>query len=176
MIAPFTGPPTPSAENGVLLEPRRRKVFCSGRNMELEDSEKEIDSMRYRRRRNTAGRLVAGLILIALGLAFTLDNLGILGVEFDNIWKFWPVFLIVIGTAKLFRLEERAAGLWMVGIGVWLQVVALGLWGMDWDTSWPVLLILIGAIMVTLTLLERMGWVAPREGCSAPEGGQHAEG
>jgi len=130
---------------------------------------------RRRRRRNPTGRLVAGLILIALGLAFTLDNLGLVDVELNNVWRFWPLFLIVIGAAKLLRLEERAAGLWMVGIGVWFQVVNLEVWGMDWDSSWPVLLILIGGIMVTLTVLERLGLVAPREGCHEIEGGHHAE-
>ncbi len=147
--------------------------------MESEDFGKEIDSMRHgkhRRRRNPAGRLVAGLILIALGLAFTLDNLGLMDVDLHNVWRFWPLFLIVIGAAKLFRLEERAAGLWMVGIGVWFQVVNLEVWGMDWDSSWPVLLILIGGIMVMLTVLERLGLVAPREGCHEVEGGHHAEG
>lgn len=145
--------------------------------MESEDSGKEMNNMRHgrhRRRRNSAGRLVAGLILIALGLAFTLDNLGLMEVELNNVWRFWPLILIVIGVAKLLRLEERAAGLWMVGIGVWFQVVNLEVWGMDWDSSWPVLLILIGGIMVTLTVLERMGLVAPREGCHEIEGGHHA--
>lgn len=131
---------------------------------------------RRHRSERPIGRLVAGMILIVLGLGFTLENLGILDLDIDSFWRFWPLLLIVIGVTKMLSRAERAAGLWVLGIGVWLQVVMLGLWGLDWKTSWPVLLILIGGIMVALVILERLGWVAPEPGEELAQENGHAQG
>ncbi len=47
--------------------------------------------------------ITGGIILIALGLAFLLDQF------YDiNIWRFWPVILIVVGIVALKNgLDER---------------------------------------------------------------------
>jgi hypothetical protein len=115
------------------------------------------------------------MILIVLGLGFTLENFDILDLDIGSFWKFWPLILIVIGLSKILSRNERAAGLWVLGIGLWLQAVTLGLWGMDWGSSWPVLLILIGGIMVVLVILERLGLVAPEEGCEVTTGDGHEQ-
>jgi hypothetical protein len=50
----------------------------------------------YRRR----DPLVWGLILIAIGLVFLLQN--VLNIEvWDHIWKFWPLLLILWGAQKI---------------------------------------------------------------------------
>ncbi len=41
----------------------------------------------------------AGIILIIIGLLFFLNNLGYIS---GDIWKFWPVLLIIWGIKKLF--------------------------------------------------------------------------
>ncbi len=47
--------------------------------------------------------LVTGTILVLLGLAFLGRNLGILpGIPWSNLWRLWPVFLIVVGLQVLF--------------------------------------------------------------------------
>ncbi len=38
---------------------------------------------------------VLGLVLVVLGLTFLLENLGV--YTFRYIWRFWPVFLIILG-------------------------------------------------------------------------------
>ncbi len=45
-----------------------------------------------------------GWILIIIGVIFLLSNYDIL--EWNEIWKFWPVILIVIGFSLLFRRHE----------------------------------------------------------------------
>ena len=45
-----------------------------------------------------------GWILIIVGAVFLLSNYDILG--WDEVWKFWPVVLIVIGFSLLFRRHE----------------------------------------------------------------------
>ncbi len=44
-------------------------------------------------------RLIVGCAIMAVGVLFTLDNLGVL--EAGSIFRYWPVVLIVIGLAKL---------------------------------------------------------------------------
>ena len=52
-------------------------------------------------RRSSSGRLPLGpMVLILLGLLFLLDSLGLM--SFDQVGRFWPVLLIVIGAAKLY--------------------------------------------------------------------------
>jgi len=50
--------------------------------------------------------LVWGLILVALGLVFILENFGL--DAWDFLWRFWPVILIVWGATKLVEgLKEK---------------------------------------------------------------------
>jgi hypothetical protein len=56
-----------------------------------------------------SGSLVWGVILIAFGVLFLLDQFNI--DVWDAVWRFWPVVLIVWGADKLYRgLKERNAG------------------------------------------------------------------
>ncbi|MGE5672543.1 MAG: LiaI-LiaF-like domain-containing protein [Mycobacterium leprae] len=43
--------------------------------------------------------LTGGLILIALGVIFLLDNLGFF--SWVSIWKFWPLILVALGVGLL---------------------------------------------------------------------------
>lgn len=50
--------------------------------------------------------LVWGVILIAVGVLFLLQQLNI--DIFDQVWRFWPVILIIWGADKLWLgLKER---------------------------------------------------------------------
>ncbi|MDD8019757.1 MAG: DUF5668 domain-containing protein [Acidobacteriota bacterium] len=52
--------------------------------------------------------LIWGVILIAIGLLFLLDNMGYDAWEF--IFKFWPLILIIWGADKLYYgLKDRQA-------------------------------------------------------------------
>ena len=48
---------------------------------------------------------IIGFFLVILGIAFLLDNFYI--VNFDYIWRFWPVILIIIGYIILTRHENK---------------------------------------------------------------------
>ncbi|MCX6565436.1 MAG: DUF5668 domain-containing protein [Candidatus Aminicenantes bacterium] len=52
--------------------------------------------------------LVWGLILVALGLVFILENFDI--NAWDFVWRFWPVILIIWGAAKLIEGLKRKSG------------------------------------------------------------------
>ena len=106
--------------------------------------------------RNT-GRLMFGLVVLSVGVLFTLDNLGIL-----DSWDFlqwWPLLVIASGAWRLVQSRSTSAvigGLIVTFIGVLLldQTVNI-LPGRVWN-YWPVLLILFGA-----SLMVR-AWSGPR--------------
>jgi hypothetical protein len=98
-------------------------------------------------RRNT-GALIWGLVLVALGVLFTLQQLRLLPFEWGNIW---PGFIIVAGLAFLlgYALSPRHdAGLAFVGsmavmTGVFLGLFAFGYY--EWSQMaymwgwWPLM-------------------------------------
>lgn len=100
---------------------------------------------RSRRRTFVTPRLILGLALIFFGVVFTLDRLD--AVDADDVVRFWPVFLVVAGVAKLFwpaGTGGRFTGVLLVLVGSWLLVWELGYVDYSpWD-YWPVILVLIG--------------------------------
>jgi predicted membrane protein len=92
-------------------------------------------------------RLFFGFAVMAIGLLLTLDNLGI--VEFREIWRYWPVLLIVGGllrAAESLREGRRPEGVGLALIGVVFLLGNLRL--LHFRQVWPVLLLLFGASMV----------------------------
>lgn len=100
-------------------------------------------------RRTHGGRLVAGVILIGLGVFFLLFNLDL--VEIDPPWQWWPLLLVAIGAGRLLTADdhdERRGGTWLILLGGWLLINSLGLFGLSWHDSWPLLIMAAGGMMV----------------------------
>ena len=136
--------------------------------------------MRHRRRNHQASRLVWGLILIAVGLVFTLQNLDWIELDMRAVWQYWPLILVAIGLAKLFDRQELCSGLWLIVLGLWLQLNQLQLWGFTWHNSWPLLLIGIGILIVFQAVTEMgprnaSGNGAGDAGGTGPEAGTSPE-
>jgi hypothetical protein len=94
-----------------------------------------------------------GLILMGFGTMLLLGRLGI--ADFGSLLhSYWPMFVIFLGVSRLFRRRSLWSGLWLITIGLWLQVSALGLFGLSFHSSWPLLLVALGAGMVVRTLVE----------------------
>ncbi|MEP6634041.1 MAG: DUF5668 domain-containing protein [Luteimonas sp.] len=52
--------------------------------------------------------LIGACVLIAIGVLFLLQNLGIGGIDFGRlISKWWPLILIVVGVGMLFKRGSR---------------------------------------------------------------------
>lgn len=104
-------------------------------------------------RPRVTGRLVFGIIVVTLGVLFTLDNLDL--VESGEVLQYWPVLLVFFGLQRLTGMgSERRPGFGfaMTIFGTWLLLHNLGIFPYDpWD-FWPVLLILLGFSMVTGSL------------------------
>lgn len=76
------------------------------------------------------GRLVLGITVMVLGLALALDNFGLFHVR--NVFRLWPVILIVIGLTRVsqsVRHGGRPEGHVMTLIGLGLLLMNFGLLG-----------------------------------------------
>ena len=112
--------------------------------------------------------VIAGGVLLALGAAMLLTPAEALRLEFGRL--IGPFVMIAIGTTILLggrdgaekrptddatglrrrasRRERSTGGLWMIGIGCWLLVSQTHLFGLGFRTSWPLLLIGMGLLLM----------------------------
>lgn len=97
--------------------------------------------------------LLIGITLIVLGLVLFLDHLGWLSFEVP--WGWWPVLLVILGLARLWGSRDsrgRRSGYWLVVIGLWLLLNFQHYFGLDFDRSWPLLVIAAGGHLVWRSL------------------------
>lgn len=108
-------------------------------------------------------QVIFGLILVALGLAWLLNNVGAISVSIGYIVRtYWPVIFIIWGLDLLVegtrrtgsgrRSEFASAGILLI-IGVLLLLRTTHLYYFNWSIIWkallPILLILIGWNLVS---------------------------
>jgi hypothetical protein len=99
------------------------------------------------------GTLVSGIILIGLGGLFLLSELEVM--RFGHVVRrYWPMIIVLVGLPKLFSRETVWSGLWLIAVGVWLQISHLGLFGLSYGTSWPLLLIALGGGMILRSMFD----------------------
>ncbi len=94
-------------------------------------------------------QLVLALLVIILGILFTLDNLDILAAH--DYLRFWPLALMALGTAKFFdsgRPSSQAAGVVFFGIGSLFLLRNLNVIRFHPAALWPLVLVIIGAVML----------------------------
>ena len=105
--------------------------------------------MRRHRQFSPTTHVVLGIMLAAIGVLFTLDNLQLLHAR--EFTRYWPVALIVVGIMHI--AQSRAAGGW-IGGALWIVIGAallgnrLGYLHVNIWNFWPLFLVLIGGRMV----------------------------
>jgi hypothetical protein len=95
-------------------------------------------------------RIFIGMALVALGILFTLDNLGLLDAE-DYLRFGWPVALMAFGALNLAGRRSGRGRTWgMVALiaGMALMGQRLGLWRADVRAFTPLLLVFLGGYLV----------------------------
>jgi hypothetical protein len=105
--------------------------------------------------------LFCGAALTVIGALFLLDRLGLVDVYFF-FRRFWPLFIIMAGASRLFSRRSAWSGVWLIGVGGWLQIATLHLFGMTFNSFWPLLLIGLGGGVILRALLDITR--APRPG------------
>ena len=109
------------------------------------------------RRKLDPDSLFTGLVLVAAGIAFLTGDFG------NVIRHWWPMLVVLVGIPKLFRLRTLWAGLWLISVGAWLQLVQLHAFGMSYRNSWPLLMIVVGAGIVLRAVFDVAGGARDEE-------------
>jgi predicted membrane protein len=101
--------------------------------------------METNRSRRLTPQLVLGLIVVFLGVVFTLNNVGL--IDSEDYLRYWPALVIIYGLVNLYERRTSSGRIWA---SVWILVgTALLLNNLElahihiWD-YWPLMLVLIG--------------------------------
>lgn len=106
--------------------------------------------------RGVTSQVVLGVLVIALGLLFLLDNLGI--VDMHRAFSFWPMVFVIVGTVKLCDTRTQGGtllGAGLIGFGVLLMLDRMDIIDFSWRTVWPLVLIGMGGFLVYKALRGR---------------------
>lgn len=96
-------------------------------------------------------RLILGMAIMATGVLFTLDNLGLIDAE--RYLRFWPVIFVLIGLVKLSQsLWSFGAYLWILA-GTILLLDSLGI--VSASKLFPLFLVALGAYLVVQAATPR---------------------
>lgn len=96
-----------------------------------------------------SAKAIAGYALIAVGILFMLENLGIIGGY--SLWEFWPVVLIAVGVGHAFRPGQQGQRVWglvEIAFGLFFLLRTLGVF---WISIWkvvPAILVVGGAYLI----------------------------
>lgn len=115
------------------------------------------------------GRMIAGGLLILVGVIFTLDSFGFL--DAGNLFEYWPLILVGVGLARLFGAttgSERSSGWLLMAIGGGLMLFTLDF--IEVRRIWPVVLLGIGALLVGQSLRRRPTAATPPAESAVPPG------
>ncbi len=101
-------------------------------------------------------RLVIGLAIIAAGILFTFDNLGL--VRAERYLAYWPLIIVFVGVMQVIQGRTWGAYLWglvlIIG-GSWLTAENVGILSVSIWTLSPLLLVLFGVSIIW------RGWLPP---------------
>jgi hypothetical protein len=107
-----------------------------------------------------AGGIVIGGLIVAIGLMILLDNMGI--IRFHEVWRYWPVLLIVFGVSRILDSHRPAGYVWggvLTLAGALLLLDNLDIVVFDYNLIWPLLLIAFGLSML-LRSMDRKRYLA----------------
>jgi len=105
-----------------------------------------------------AGRALVGAALVALGAVYLLDVAGVIeGGEVVGRW--WPALLIALGLLQAYAQKRFSPVVWVLVVGgLLLLAITTGLFGRRaWSVTWPILVVLAGAWLLS-------GWGRLRRG------------
>ncbi len=116
----------------------------------LEEKRKRREERMSRRQyRSPASGILIGGIIVMLGLALLLDNMGI--VRFHDLWRYWPVLLIVWGVSRILSSQHVSGYIWggsVALIGAFILLDSLDIIVFNFDLIWPLIIIAFGLSML----------------------------
>lgn len=88
--------------------------------------------------RISAGRLVFGIVLVAVGVLAFVDAIDLWDMR--ELWRYWPVILIVIGLSNeidTLRTRTGDGGSVLIAIGVWMLAATQEFLGLSYASAFP---------------------------------------
>jgi hypothetical protein len=104
--------------------------------------------------RISAGRLVFGVVLVAIGVLAFFDAIDLW--ETRELWRYWPVILIVIGLSNEYdalRTRQGDGGYILLAVGVWMLAGSQEFLGLDYRSAFPLGIAVAGLGMILHALL-----------------------
>jgi predicted membrane protein len=104
----------------------------------------------YNARRGPTAQTVFGLMIVLLGVLFTLDNLDL--IDAREFLRYWPAGLVVVGLLKIYHARSAGHG-WIggaifIGVGMWMLANGILYFTISPRQLLPLLLVALGAYMV----------------------------
>jgi predicted membrane protein len=99
-----------------------------------------------------ASQVVLGLLVVAFGVLFLLDNLNIIYLR--HVIFFWPLAFVASGLVALCSdgpRSGRITGAVLIAIGLAMTANRLGYVFISWRTLWPLVMIALGGLILFRT-------------------------
>ncbi len=101
------------------------------------------------------GNRTFGIIVIVVGCALQLDNLGLFNIDIRDVFQFWPVVLIALGAQMLIKptgKDNSTFGIILIAGGSYFLARNIGLIDFGIRQLWPILIIAAGVGMLRKAL------------------------
>jgi predicted membrane protein len=92
---------------------------------------------------------LVGVIVIVVGVLFTLDNLNL--IDATDYLQYWPAGLVAVGLLKLWQARHGqgiVGGLFLVGLGSWMLLERIVAIQIRLHDVWPLFFVGVGGYMV----------------------------
>jgi len=109
----------------------------------------DAEKAERRERKDRAGNITAGLMMLTVGVLFLTGQLGLASIH--DLWHWWPLALIAIGITHMVIGQDGegwVSGITNVFLGVAFLAINFQWFGFGWRTGWPLVLIAIGASLM----------------------------
>jgi len=99
-----------------------------------------------RRRPDASSGIFLGAVISIIGVIVLLDHLGLISA--GNLWRFWPLLLVVAGMVNLMESGKQIWGALLVVVGLLFQLDNLGIIHFRLGDLWPLAIIAAGVMMI----------------------------
>jgi len=90
--------------------------------------------------------MIWGGAVCVVGIILLLDHLGIISA--GNLWRFWPLIVVVAGAIHLTQPGKRPWGAFLIAVGILFQLDSLHVIRFSWAELWPLAIIAAGLVMI----------------------------
>jgi len=100
-------------------------------------------------------RVVVGLLIVAFGMALTLDELGVLNA--GELIHYWPFGVVAVGVANVLDKDrsKRTLGWILLGVGALLVTETFFHFDIDVWRFWPLAIVALGLMLIYRSVRPR---------------------